>query len=110
LFPFIQIKLEEGIIGTPQLIDSIEIPEDVEFLGQKIDLTPFKGLINSIQETASSVANTISSQPPVKFSIPNSSAGSWLLTTYLDEELRISRGEGGSVFVLIKEGSSLLTP
>ncbi|XP_059440563.1 plastid-lipid-associated protein, chloroplastic-like [Corylus avellana] len=105
-----QIKLEEGIIGTPQLIDSIEIPEDMEFLGQKIDLTPFKGLINSIQETASSVAKTISSQPPVKFSIPNSKDGSWLLTTYLDEELRISRGEGGSVFVLIKEGSPLLTP
>ncbi|XP_059437304.1 plastid-lipid-associated protein, chloroplastic-like [Corylus avellana] len=106
----VQIKLEEGIIGTPQFLDSIEIPEDVEFLGQKIDLTPFKGLINSVQETASSVAKTISSQPPVKFSIPNSKDGSWLLTTYLDEELRISRGEGGSVFVLIKEGSSLLTP
>jgi hypothetical protein len=102
--------LDEGIIGTPQLTDSIVIPENVEFLGQKIDLTPFKGLITSVQETASSVVKTISSQPPVKFSISNSKAESWLLTTYLDEELRISRGDAGSVFVLIKEGSSLLTP
>ncbi|XP_041023322.1 plastid-lipid-associated protein, chloroplastic-like [Juglans microcarpa x Juglans regia] len=106
----VQIKFEQGIIGTPQLTDSIEVPENVEFLGQKIDLTPFKGLFTSVQETASSVAKTISSQPPVKFSIPNSNAESWLLTTYLDEELRISRGDAGSVFVLIKEGSSLLTP
>ncbi|GAB4830803.1 prolyl aminopeptidase [Ancistrocladus abbreviatus] len=105
----VQIKFVEGIIGTPQLTDSIEFPENVEFLGQKIDLTPFRGLISSVQDTASSVAKTISSQPPLKFSISNTNAESWLLTTYLDDELRISRGDGGSVFVLIKEGSSLLT-
>ncbi|KAK4398898.1 Light-induced protein, chloroplastic [Sesamum angolense] len=33
----VQIKFEEGIIGTPQLTDSIELPENVEFLGQKVD-------------------------------------------------------------------------
>eukprot|EP00268_Persea_americana_P047732 TRINITY_DN49_c0_g1_i1.p1 TRINITY_DN49_c0_g1~~TRINITY_DN49_c0_g1_i1.p1 ORF type:complete len:355 (+),score=71.28 TRINITY_DN49_c0_g1_i1:60-1067(+) len=104
----VQIKIEEGIIGTPQLTDSIVIPENIEFLGQKIDLSPFKGVISSVQDTASSVARTISSQPPLKFPITNTNAQSWLLTTYLDEELRISRGDGGSVFVLIKEGSSLL--
>jgi len=104
----VQIKFEEGIIGTPQLTDSIEVPENVEILGQKIDLAPFKGLITSVQDTASSVVKTISSQPPLKIPISNSNAQSWLLTTYLDEELRISRGDAGSVFVLIKEGSSLL--
>lgn len=106
----VQIKFEEGIIGTPQLTDSIVVPENVEFLGQKIDLTPFKGLITSVQDTASSVVKTISSRPPLKIPIPNNNAQSWLLTTYLDGELRISRGDAGSVFVLIKEGSSLLTP
>lgn len=106
----VQIKFEEGVIGTPQLTDSIELPENVELLGQKIDLSPFKGLFNSVQDTASSVAKTISSQPPLKFSIPDRNSESWLLTTYLDDELRISRGDGGSIFVLIKEGSPLLTP
>ncbi|KAF4379224.1 plastid-lipid-associated protein, chloroplastic [Cannabis sativa] len=106
----VQIKFEEGIIGTPQLTDSIVVPENVEFLGQKIDLTPFKGLITSVQDTASSVVKTFSNQPPLKIPISNNNAQSWLLTTYLDGELRISRGDAGSVFVLIKEGSSLLTP
>ncbi|XP_071706213.1 light-induced protein, chloroplastic-like [Rutidosis leptorrhynchoides] len=106
----VQIKFDEGIIGTPQLTDSIVLPENVEFLGQKIDLAPFKGLITSVQDTASNVARTISNQPPLKFSISQTNAESWLLTTYLDEELRISRGDGGSVFVLLKEGSPLLTP
>lgn len=106
----VQIKFEEGIIATPKLTDSIELPENVELLGQKIDLTPFRGIISSVQDTASSVAKTISSQPPLKFSIPNRNAESWLLTTYLDDDLRISRGDAGSIFVLIKEGSPLLTP
>lgn len=106
----VQLKFEEGVIGTPQLTDSLVIPEDVEFLGQKIDLAPFKGLLTSVQDTASSVVKSISSQPPLKFSISSTKAESWLLTTYLDQELRISRGDNGSVFVLIKEGSSLLTP
>lgn len=104
----VQIKFEEGIIGTPQLTDSIVLPESVEFLGQNIDLSPIKGLLTSFQDTASSVARTISSQPPLKFNFPSTTGDSWLLTTYLDEDLRISRGDAGSVFVLIKEGSSLL--
>lgn len=105
----VQIKFEEGVIGTPQLTDSIEMPENVDILGQKIDLTAFRGLLRSLQDAASSVARTISDQPPVKFPIRNDKAQSWLLTTYLDEDLRISRGDGGSIFVLIKEGSPLLS-
>ncbi len=105
----VQIKFDEGVIGTPQLTDSIVLPENVEVLGQNIDLSPLKGLLTTVQDTASSVAKTLSSQPPLKISLTNSNAESWLLTTYLDEELRISRGDGGSVFVLVKEGSSLLT-
>lgn len=106
----VQIKFEEGIISTPQIIDSLEIPENVEFLGQKIDLTPFKGVLSSVQDAASSVARTISERPPIKFPIRAGRAQSWLLTTYLDEDLRISRADGSSVFVLIKDGSPLLPP
>ena len=96
------------MIGTPQLTDSIVLPDKVEFFGQKVDLSPFKGVITSVQDAASSVARTISDRPPLKIPITNSNAESWLLTTYLDDDTRISRGEGGSVFVLIKEGSPLL--
>ncbi|KAJ8470606.1 hypothetical protein OPV22_024949 [Ensete ventricosum] len=103
----VQIKFEEGIIGTPQLTDDIVIPDKVEFLGQTIDLSPLNGVISSIQNAAASVARTISGQPPLKIPINNTNAQSWLLTTYLDEELRISRGDAGSVFVLTKQGCSL---
>ncbi|KAF0911755.1 hypothetical protein E2562_011749 [Oryza meyeriana var. granulata] len=104
----VQIKFDEGIIGTPQLTDSIVLPEKFEFLGQNIDLTPLKGIFSSIENAASSVARTISGQPPLKIPIRTDNAESWLLTTYLDDELRISRGDGSSIFVLFKEGSTLL--
>ncbi|XP_062193653.1 probable plastid-lipid-associated protein 2, chloroplastic [Phragmites australis] len=104
----VQIKFDEGIIGTPQLTDSIVLPEKFELFGQNIDLTPLKGIFSSIENAASSVAKTISGQPPLKIPIRTNNAESWLLTTYLDEELRISRGDGSSIFVLFKEGSTLL--
>lgn len=107
LQPF-QIKFDEGIIGTPQLTDSIVLPEKFELFGQNIDLTPLKGIFSSIENAASSVARTISGQPPLKIPIRTDNAESWLLTTYLDDELRISRGDGSSIFVLFKEGSTLL--
>ncbi|XP_051124835.1 plastid-lipid-associated protein, chloroplastic-like [Andrographis paniculata] len=106
----VQIKFEEGVIGTPQLTDSIELPENVEFLGQHIDLAPVKGLLSSVGGTASSVAKTISSQSPFKFSMSNLNNESWLLTTYLDDDLRISRDDRGSIYVLIKKASPLLIP
>ncbi|CAM6096234.1 unnamed protein product [Calypogeia fissa] len=104
----VQVKFEEGVIGTPQLTDSIEIPDSVEVLGQKVDLVAFQGILRPLQDAATSVVRTISGQPPIKFPIQADKAQSWLLTTYLDEDLRISRGDGGSLFVLLKEGSPLL--
>ncbi|KAB8109749.1 hypothetical protein EE612_046174, partial [Oryza sativa] len=41
----VQIKFDEGIIGTPQLTDSIVLPEKFELFGQNIDLTPIEGHI-----------------------------------------------------------------
>ncbi|KAF8669840.1 hypothetical protein HU200_051014 [Digitaria exilis] len=104
----VKIKFDEGVIGTPQLTDSIVLPEKFELFGQNIDLSPLKGIFSSIENAASSVAKTISGQPPLKIPIRTDNAESWLLTTYLDEDLRISRGDGSSIFVLFKEGSTLL--
>lgn len=53
------------------------------------------------------LAGVISGQAPLKVRIPGERSSSWLLVTYLDKDLRISRGDGG-LFVLAKEGSPLL--
>lgn len=40
--------------------------------------------------------------PPIDFGIDAGDRQGWLEVTYLDEDLRISRGNEGSVFVLVK--------
>jgi PAP_fibrillin len=47
----------------------------------------------------------VSQQPDLSFAIPQQKSQTWLLTTFLDEDTRIARGDGGSVFVLVKEVS-----
>lgn len=102
------MKFEEGIIGAPKLPDSVEVPSSVDVFGQTIDLTPARGLLQPLQDIATRLARTLSGQPPLKFPIQTDRAQSWLLTTFLDEDIRISRGDGGSVFVLLREGSPFL--
>ena len=41
--------------------------------------------------------------PPLDFSIGNRDRQGWLEITYLDEDLRVGRGNEGSVFILSKE-------
>lgn len=70
-------------------------------------MSPVQQSLSPVQEAVASIARTISGQPPLKVPIPGERTSSWLLITYLDEDLRISRGDGG-LFVLVKEGSPLL--
>lgn len=85
----------------------MNLPENIDVLGQKINLSPLQQTLNPLQEAVMSISRVITGQPPLKLPIPGDRTKSWLITTYLDEDLRISRGDGG-LFVLAKEGSPLL--
>ncbi|GAQ88898.1 hypothetical protein KFL_004680020 [Klebsormidium nitens] len=104
----IQIRFEEGTINTPNFNDGFQFPKALGVFGQQLDISPLDTLTKPLQDAAASVARMISGQPPLKFPIRNgANSDSWLLTTYLDEDLRISRGDGGGLFVLLKEGTML---
>ncbi|TVU10899.1 hypothetical protein EJB05_44454, partial [Eragrostis curvula] len=96
------IKFDKG------LTDSIVLPRKFELLEQNIDLRLLESIFSSIENAASSVAMTVFGQPPQKISMWTNNAESWLLTAYVDKDLRISRGDRGSIFVQFKEGSTLL--
>lgn len=52
------------------------------------------------------VGSILRQSPDLSFPLPGSEqAQTWLLTTYLDEDTRITRGDGGSVFILVKDVS-----
>ena len=47
----------------------------------------------------------MSQTPQLQFNIPADQAQTWQLNTYVDSDTRISRGDGGSVFVYVREVS-----
>ncbi|EEC67495.1 hypothetical protein OsI_34766 [Oryza sativa Indica Group] len=103
-----KVQFKEGSFQPPKISSSVDLPAEVDIFGQKISLGPVQQVLNPLQQAFASIAGSISGQPPLKLPIPgNNRARSWLLTTYLDKDLRISRGDGG-LFILVKEGSPLL--
>ncbi|CAA3010310.1 plastoglobulin-1, chloroplastic [Olea europaea var. sylvestris] len=103
----IQVQFKEGKFNPPEIKSSINLPENLDIFGQKINLSPLQQSLDPIQNAVASIGRTISGQPPLKAPIPGERAKSFLLITYLDKDFRISRGDGG-LFVLVKEGSPLL--
>ncbi|XP_010245209.1 PREDICTED: plastid lipid-associated protein 3, chloroplastic-like [Nelumbo nucifera] len=102
-----QVKFTEGAFQPPEIKSTVDLPENVEIFGQKIDLAPIQQSLKPLQDAVASISRAISGQPPLKLPIPGERSQSWLIITYLDKDLRISRGDGG-LFILAKEGSSLL--
>lgn len=99
-----QIQFKEGVIPPPELSSNINLPK-VDIYGTKVDLAPLENNLKPLEDLVANIARTISGQPPLKVPIPGERNQSWLVTTYLDEDLRISRGDAG-LFVLVKEGST----
>ena len=83
-------------------------------MGQVIDLRQTREALKPINDRIngliSQVGSMISRQPDLQFPIRNDRAQTWLLTTYLDEDTRITRGDGGSVFILVKDVSLAPVP
>ncbi|KAK1408588.1 hypothetical protein QVD17_40493 [Tagetes erecta] len=103
----IQVQFKEGSFQPPKIKSNVSLPENVDIFGQNVNLSPVQQSLNPLQEAVANLAGVISGQSPLKVPIPGERSKSWLLITYLDKDLRISRGDGG-LFVLAKEGSPLL--
>jgi hypothetical protein len=82
------------------------VPDSVSVLGQTIDLGPIRGLLQPVGDGLSGLIGTVggllSKQPDLSFPLPGAAGGertsTWLLTTYLDDDTRITRcarGGGG---------------
>ncbi|KAI9125280.1 hypothetical protein K1719_003896 [Acacia pycnantha] len=103
----IQVTFKEGTIQPPEIKSRIDLPENIDIFGQKLSLSPVQQTLSPLQDLAVSISRSISGLPPLKIPIPGERTSSWLITTYLDNDLRISRGDGG-LFILAREGSPLL--
>ncbi|KAF5207498.1 Plastid lipid-associated protein chloroplastic-like [Thalictrum thalictroides] len=103
----IQVSFKEGILNPPEISSSLPLPENLDVFGQNLDLSVVQRSLTPLQDIVANISRIISGQPPLKLPIPGERSSSWLLTTYLDDDFRISKGDGG-LFILAKEGSRLL--
>lgn len=103
----VQVRFKEASFKPPEIKSRFDLPESVDVFGQKVTLSPVQQLLNPLQEAAASISRSLYGLPPLTVPIPGERTESWLLVTYLDEDFRISRGDGG-LFVLVREGSPLL--
>lgn len=103
----IQVEFKEGTFKPPAIKSSIDLPQSFNIFGMNINLSPVQQFLGPLQNAVQVIGRAISGLSPLKVPIPGGRTRSWLLTTYLDKDFRISRGDGG-LFVLVKEGSDLL--
>eukprot|EP00798_Chlamydomonas_sp_ICE-L_P031975 gene31975-33901_t len=92
-------------LQTPNLLANIEIPENINILGNVIDLSPLKSLIvDPVNAGIDTAKGLLQQAVSPRFEIePNAMTSLWMLTTYLDDTLRISRDDSGRVFVMLKD-------
>lgn len=109
------VEFDGGKIATPSLKDDImaTLPDAVDVLGREIPIGQLRDAVApQIQTAIRSVQGLLDGQSDLSFPIPSTlrsqlgeAAKAWLVTTYLDDTLRVARGEAGSVFVLWRESS-----
>ncbi|KAI3435955.1 hypothetical protein D9Q98_002013 [Chlorella vulgaris] len=106
----LQISFEEGRVATPTLLADLQLPSTLDLMGQQVDLSPLQAVLQPVEGPLRSAVDSLSGLlrqvPDLRIPVNNVQASSWLLTTYLDDSLRITRGDGGSVFVLVRDAYS----
>lgn len=112
------LRFERGRVAplSPGLGAGLDLPARLSVGGADLDLGPLKAALAPAAGAAASAAAALASAaaglPPLDFSIPTAlgplplPSETWLLTTFLDDSLRIARGDGGSVFVMTRDPPS----
>ncbi|GAB4821945.1 hypothetical protein N2152v2_008991 [Parachlorella kessleri] len=103
----LQVQFRQGRVATPQLLQDVALPQSLDVLGRQVDISPLQSVLQPLEGplrgALSSLSGLLARQSDLQFPIPAPQASTWLLNTYLDEDLRITRGDGGSVYVLVKD-------
>lgn len=89
-------------LRTPEIFTTIEVPNSVRIGTVDLDLTPLQRLLQPIEAGMQSVQELFryGSKPWVPAgSVPTS----FLLTTYVDQDMRIARGSDNSIWAFVKD-------
>lgn len=57
----LQVRFEKGVVQTPQLLSDIEVPNSLSVMGQNIDLSQVRGLLQPAAEGLSGIISQVRS-------------------------------------------------
>ncbi|GFH08647.1 plastid lipid associated protein [Haematococcus lacustris] len=99
-----QVVDTSAMAAYNKVLAGLEIPDQLTVLGAAVDLTPLKRLIQDPLASGLGTARALlGAVAPQAASQVGDATSLWMLTTYLDDSLRISRDDNGAVFVMLKE-------
>ncbi|PNW85497.1 hypothetical protein CHLRE_03g189300v5 [Chlamydomonas reinhardtii] len=107
----LQFTVERGVLHTPSIEGNLELPASITVMGQTLDLAPLRDAVKPLQDAtkglAASASDLLGQAPDLELplqSLGQANTQGWQLTTYLDPELRVTRGDGGAVYIFKKAG------
>jgi hypothetical protein len=59
----LQVRFERGSIATPELLSDLEVPESVDVLGQTVDLSQLRGVLQPFSQGLSSILKQVRTGP-----------------------------------------------
>eukprot|EP01024_Parvocaulis_polyphysoides_P042283 TRINITY_DN3869_c1_g3_i2.p1 TRINITY_DN3869_c1_g3~~TRINITY_DN3869_c1_g3_i2.p1 ORF type:complete len:366 (-),score=55.10 TRINITY_DN3869_c1_g3_i2:256-1254(-) len=97
------VKFEKRIFERPALQDDFTVPNEVNVLGQTINISQINQPLTPVYEALfGQIEDVLRNTSNLEFPVDSQQASSQLLTVYLDEELRISKTSNGTVYVSVK--------
>ena len=103
----VAVTFTRGEVATPSLVDTDGLPDSVTVMGMAVDLSGVKAALAPAAAAARAAAVRVASALPARdLSIPlpsSEKATTWLINTYIDSDTRVARGDGGGVFVMVRD-------
>lgn len=91
-------------VQTPNIVSHLDIPPAVSVLGTTIDLTPLHALLEPVNAGLGAAQGLLQQAVSPHFNVePSDLTSLYMMTTYLDGSLRISRDDTGRVFIMLKD-------
>jgi hypothetical protein len=53
------VRFEQGVIRTPELLSDIEIPDSISVMGQALDLSQVKGVLQPVSQGLSGIISQV---------------------------------------------------
>eukprot|EP01023_Acetabularia_acetabulum_P008727 TRINITY_DN1380_c0_g1_i1.p2 TRINITY_DN1380_c0_g1~~TRINITY_DN1380_c0_g1_i1.p2 ORF type:complete len:301 (+),score=33.27 TRINITY_DN1380_c0_g1_i1:214-1116(+) len=100
-----KFRVEKTAVEKPVVQEQITLPQNVSLVGQNVDISQIVSPLAPIADQLLQYTGEFLDQVPSEFTLPQqlNTKESFILITYLDEDLKISKTLNGTIFIHMKD-------